>query len=152
MKVVLLKDVPSLGKSGDVKEVAEGYYRNYLAKNQLAAAATESTIRELAENKQIAARREARELRANQALATKISKTQLTMRVRVGEQHRLYGSITNQDIAEALSHQLKQQIDKHRIELDEPIRHLGTYEVTVRLAHGIEPKVSVVVEPETATA
>ena len=152
MKVVLLKDVQSLGESGDVKEVAEGYFRNYLAKNGLAAAATDSAMRDLAENKQIAARREARETRANESLAQRISKTQRTMRVKVGEQHRLFGSITSHDIAEALSHQLKQEIDKRHVELDEPIRHLGTYEVIVHLAHGISPKVSVVVEPDTMTA
>jgi large subunit ribosomal protein L9 len=152
MKVVLLKDVPSLGKSGDVKEVAEGYFRNYLANHGLAAAATDAAMRDLAESKQIAARRDARETRANEALAQRISKTQLTMHVKVGEQHRLYGSITGQDIADALSRKLKQEIDKHHVELDEPIRHLGTYEVAVHLARGITPKVSVVVEPETATA
>ncbi len=150
MKVVLLKDVPSLGKTGDVKEVAEGYFRNFLAKHDLASAATDSAMRDLAQNKQIAARRDARETRANQSLAQRIAKTQITMRVKVGEQHRLYGSITSHDIAEALSQQLKQEIDKRHIELEEPIRHLGTYEVTVHLAHGITPKVSVVVEQEAA--
>jgi large subunit ribosomal protein L9 len=152
MKVVLLKDVPSLGKSGDVKEVAEGFFRNFLAQRGLASAATDAAMRDLAESKAIESRREARVEKANESLAQRITKTQLTMHVKVGEQHRLYGSITGQDIAEALSRQLKQEIDKHRVELEEPIRHLGTYEVTVRLAHGIAPKVSVVVEPEAATA
>ena len=152
MKVVLLKDVPTLGKSGDVKEVAEGYFRNYLAKHGLAAAATDAAMRSLAEQKETAARKEQRQAKANETLAQRIAKVQITMHVKVGEQHRLYGSITSQDVAEALAQKLGRPVDKHLIELEEPIRHLGTYEVPIRLAHGLTPKVTVVVEPQSGGA
>lgn len=148
MKALLLQDVKGVGHAGDVKDVAEGYYRNYLAPQKLAAPATEATMKRVAQQREAQARRQARVSAENRSLAERIDQTQLTFRVKVGEQHRLYGSITAADIAEELQKQLGHPIDKRHVELEEPIRHLGTYKVTIHLAHGVEPKVTVVVERE----
>lgn len=148
MKVVLLQEVKNVGRAGEVKEVAEGYFRNYLAPRNLAAPATESALKSVAERREIQARREARISVENRALAERIRQTQLTFRVKVGEQHRLFGAVTAADIAERLAQQLGHDVDKRHVELEEPIRHLGTYEVPIRIGHNVEPKVTVVVERE----
>ncbi len=148
MKALLLQDVGGLGRAGEIKEVAEGHFRNYLAPRGLAAPATEATLKRVAQQKEVTARREARAASANRSLADRISQTQVTFRVKVGEQHRLYGAVTAADVAERLRQVLGHEIDKHHVELEEPIRHLGTYEVPVHLAKGVEPKVKVVVERE----
>ncbi len=152
MKVLLLKDVQSIGRTGEVKDVAEGYFRNYLAPRGLATAATDAALKRLSQQHEVEARRQARASTANQALAGRISQVQVTFRVKVGEQHRLYGAVTAADVAEKLQETLGQPIDKHHVELEEPIRHLGTYQVPVHLAKGVEPKVTVLVEREEEPA
>ncbi len=152
MKVLLLQEVKSVGLEGEVKEVAEGYFRNYLAPKNLAVPATEATLKRVAQQREAQARREARTVAEHRSLADRIAQTQLTFRVKVGEQHRLYGAITAADVAEELQKQIHHPIDKRHVELEEPIRHLGTYKVTVHLAHGIEPKVTAVVEREEEAA
>jgi large subunit ribosomal protein L9 len=148
MKVLLLKDVASLGKAGEIKEVADGHFRNYLAPKGLAAPATPATLKQVADARDAQVRREARESARNKTLAEKIAQTQLRFKVRVGEQHRLFGSVTATQIAERLQAELGQPIDKRHVELDEPIHHLGTFEVKVRLGHDVNPRVTVVVERE----
>ena len=150
VKVLLLKDVESVGKSGEVKVVADGYFRNYLAPKGLAAPATAATLKQVADAKEAQARREARALAKNRGLSDTISKTQLHFRVRVGEQHRLYGAVTAANIAEQLQAKIGQPVDKRHVDLEEPIHHLGTFEVRIHLAHDVDPKVTVVVEREEA--
>jgi large subunit ribosomal protein L9 len=148
VKVLLLKDVENLGKTGEVKEVADGYFRNFLSPKGIAAPATAATLKQVADAKAAQTRREAKEAAKNRSLAETISSTQLHFRVKVGEQHRLYGAITAADIAEQLKAQLGRPVDKRHVDLEEPIHHLGTYEVRVRLAHDVNPKVTIVVERE----
>jgi large subunit ribosomal protein L9 len=148
MKVLLLKDVPNLGTTGEVKEVADGYFRNYLAPKGMAAQATASTLKQVADANAAQARREAKQSAKNRGIAETISNTQLHFRVRVGEQHRLYGAVTAAQIAEQLQSKIGQPVDKRHVELDEPIHHLGTFEVRIHLAHDVDPKVTVVVERE----
>ena len=147
MKVLLLQDVEAIGRTGEVKDVSDGYFRNFLGPKGLATPATASALKMLATEKDNQARREARLLAENRKLADRIRETQIVMRVRVGDQHRLFGAVTAADIAAELGKKLGFQLDKRHVELEEPIRHLGTYEVPIRLAHGIEPKAKVVVEP-----
>ena len=151
MRVLLLKDVASVGKAGEVKDVADGYFRNFLAPKGLAAPATQTTLKQVAEARDAQARREAKQSAQHQVLAERIEKTQLTFHVRVGEQHRLYGAVTAANIAEKLQAQLGQPIDKRHVELEEPIHHLGTYEVRIHLGHEVKPKLTVVVEREEET-
>lgn len=148
MKVLLLQDVKGLGKAGDVKDVADGYGRNYLIPNKLAVAATPSELKKAASLKAAAKQREDRLAREVRVLAERIAETELILKAKVGEQHRLYGSITSADIAEALEKQIGQAIDKRKIALAEPIKQLGTFKVPVHLAPGVESQVTVRIEAE----
>lgn len=148
MKVILTQDVPDLGRAGDLKDVADGYARNFLIPRGLASLATASVVKQAASQKQSLARKQAKVQAGVKELAATLSNTQLVFKARVGEQHRLFGSITSADIAEELSQKIGQPIDKRHVELPDPIRHLGEYKVPIRLGPKIEPDVTVVVEPE----
>jgi large subunit ribosomal protein L9 len=152
LKVLLTENVPNLGQAGESKEVADGYARNFLIPRGLATIATEGALKRVAADKQIAQRRQAKVQAQTSNLATTLSSTQLVFKAKVGEQHRLYGSITAGDIADALSRKVGQAIDKRHVELEEPIRHLGTFKVPVRVASKVVPAVTVVVEPEAGGA
>jgi|SRR5579859_546922 len=146
MKVILLKDVAGLGHTGDVKDVSEGYARNYLLKQGLVAAATPTALGNLKQH--IAAERRKQEKidATHQALAEQLAGITITFRARAGKGGRLYGSITNQDIAEAIQAQNGLSIDRRSIQLDEPLRAVGAYQVPVRVSAGKEPKLTVVIE------
>ena len=147
MKVILTKDVPKLGKSGEMKQVADGYATNFLIPQQLAVPAAGGAYR--AWQHDIASREEKRQKERAEAeiAATRIASTTLTMGVKVGEGGKLYGSITSKDIADALARR-GIEIDRHKIELEEPLKSLGTYKVAVRVYAGMTPEVTVVVEPK----
>ncbi|MEA2640135.1 MAG: large subunit ribosomal protein [Chloroflexota bacterium] len=148
MKVVLQKDVPTLGKVGDIKEVADGYARNYLIPHKLAAPATRTAVANVVAHNASEARQHERKDAENRALAAKIDATPLTIQARTGEQGRLYGSITSADVAEALAKSLGQTIDKRDVELEEPIRTLGQHTAKVHVARGITATLKVTVEPD----
>lgn len=148
MKVILLQDVDGLGKVGDLKEVADGYARNYLLRRHLAAGATPTL---LANHKQhIAAqqRKQEKEFEANRELAERLAKVTLTFKARVGRQGRLYGSITSQDIATGLRDAEGLTVDRRLIELPNPIRAIGSYPISVKVASKLEPKITVNVVDE----
>jgi large subunit ribosomal protein L9 len=148
MKVVLTQDVKTLGKAGQVKEVADGYARNFLFARGLAVPATEGELRKLADHQAVMQRQQAKADKAARELGDRLAQTPVTFRVKVGDQHRLYGSITGGDIAEALSKRLKVEIDKRKVELEEPIKAIGTFKVPVRLAKDVVPEATVIVEQE----
>jgi large subunit ribosomal protein L9 len=147
VKVILTQDVEPLGKSGDLKEVAEGYARNYLLPRKLAVPAVGGAYR--AWQHDIASREEKRQREREEAeiTAQRISSTTLTMGVKVGEGGKLYGSITSKDIADALGRR-GIEVDRHKIDLDEPLKMLGTYKVAIRVYPGMTPEVTVAVEPK----
>ena len=147
MKVILTKDISTLGKSGEMKTVADGYATNYLIPHQLAVPAAGGAYR--AYQHDIASREDKRKREREEAeiAATRISSTTLTMGVKVGEGGKLYGSINNQDIAEALGRR-GITIDKHKIDLEQPIKSLGTYKVAIKVMTGMTPEVTIVVEPK----
>jgi large subunit ribosomal protein L9 len=147
VKVILTQDVEPLGKSGDLKEVAEGYARNYLLPRKLAVPAVGGAYR--AWQHDIASREEKRQREREEAeiAAQRISSTTLTMGVKVGEGGKLYGSITSKDIADALGRR-GIEVDRHKIDLDEPLKMLGTYKVAIRVYPGMTPEVTVAVEPK----
>jgi large subunit ribosomal protein L9 len=147
MKVILSKDVAGTGKAGEVKDVADGYARNYLIPRKLAIPATGGALRSVEQKKASEQKKVAAEEAAARALAERLTTAPVVLTAKVGDQGRLYGSITSGDIAEQLSAQLGQQIDKRRIELDEPIRHLGTFQVTIRLHRAVSAAVKVDVQP-----
>lgn len=148
MKVLLTKDVPNLGKAGETKEVANGYARNYLIPQGMATLATKGAVKQASAEKEVAQRREARHQGEQRELADKIKNVELVFKAKVGEQHRLYGSITAGDIAEELGHRVGQPIDKRHVELEDAIRHLGSFKVPIRIGSNLVPEVNVVVEPE----
>ena len=147
MKVILTKDISTLGKSGEMKTVADGYATNYLIPHQFAVPASGGAYR--AYQHDIASREDKRKREREEAeiAATRISSTTLTMGVKVGEGGKLYGSINNQDIAEALGRR-GITIDKHKIDLEQPIKSLGTYKVAIKVLSGMTPEVTIVVEPK----
>ena len=148
MKVILLQDVEHLGKAGEIKDVAGGFGRNYLIPKGYAVLATRGQIKQ-AEQRLAAEQRRVEAVRRDaQAIAARINGRAVTLTVKVGEQDRLYGSVTSSDIAEQIAAQLGVEVDRRKIELDEPIKRTGTYPVTVRLMSGVEPTVNVVVAGE----
>lgn len=143
MKVILLHEVAGLGKPGDVKDVAPGYARNYLLPRQLVTPATPGQLATLHERVAAAQRRAAAERQTSEGLATRIAAVVLTFAVRVGQGDRLYGSVTSQDITDALQEQEDLVVDRRLIQLREPLRRLGEFEVGVRISSGLEPKLKV---------
>jgi large subunit ribosomal protein L9 len=148
MEVLLLKDVTQLGKAGDVKRVADGYARNFLFPRELAVLATPGAIKQANEVREAEASRKAKALSDAQILAARLDGLSVSFSMRAGESDRLYGSITNANIADALEQQIGQEVDRRKIDLEEPLKELGTHAVTVRLAPGAEAKVTVVIERE----
>ncbi len=146
MKVVFLQDVPNVAKAGEIKEVAAGYGRNFLIPKKLALLATFEAISQAeARDKKI------EEVRLNAELielARQLEGKEVSLKARAGARDRIYGSITSADIASELNNATGLVIDKRKIELDEPIRQLGSYEVAIRLAKDIIPKVRVTVTEE----
>jgi len=147
-EVLLLRDVKRLGKAGEIKRVADGYARNYLIPRKLAVMVTESTIQQVRAKLQAEARRREKEITTAQSLAERLPQITLTFKVKAGEKGQLYGSITNADIATSLEKEIGQKFDKRRVLLEEPLRHLGSYKVPVKLATDIVPEVTVVLEAE----
>src|SRR5690349_16205051 len=148
MKVLLTKDVEKLGAAGDVKEVSGGYGRNYLIPQGMAVLATRGQVKQAEERLAAQRKRDQAARRDAEALAARISGQTLRFTARVGELDRLYGSITNADIAEKLAAQTGVTIDRRRIDLDESIKRIGIYPIKIRVASGLEPLVNVVVEGE----
>ncbi|QBD79369.1 50S ribosomal protein L9 [Ktedonosporobacter rubrisoli] len=149
MKVILLKDVDGLGKAGDLKEVANGYARNYLLPNQLAAGATPGLVANRTQRIAAEQRKQEKLAESNRQLAEQLGKVTLTFKAKVGSQGRLYGSITSQDIASALRESEKLTIDRRSIDLPDPIRALGSFSIPVKVATSLEPKITVNVVDET---
>ena len=147
MKVILTKDVAKLGKAGEMKVVADGFATNFLIKQDLAVPAAGGAYR--AWQHDIASREDKRKREREEAevAATRIGSTTLTMGVKVGDGGKLYGSITSKDIADALARR-GITVDKHKIELDEPLKSLGTYKVAIKVMSGMSPEVTIVVEPK----
>ncbi|HHW01397.1 MAG TPA: 50S ribosomal protein L9 [Thermoanaerobacterales bacterium] len=141
MKVILLKDVKDIGVKGEVVNVAEGYARNYLFPRKMAAEATEAGLRQLEQEKKAQEKKREKEKQIAIRQAEMLAKTHLTLKVKAGEQGKLFGSITSKDISEALKEQYNIDIDKRKIELSSPIKSVGDYEVTIKLAPEVETKI-----------
>ena len=148
MQVLLLRDVEGLGHNGDVKKVADGYARNFLLPRGLALPATPGSVKAAEQARDAKTRRQARALSEAQALAQMLDGQTVTFQARAGEGDRLYGSITNANIAEALQAKVGREIDKRKIVLEEPLKELGAHTITIHLAPEAEAKVIVVVERE----
>jgi large subunit ribosomal protein L9 len=151
MKVILLQDVEGQGKAGDLKDVADGYARNYLLPKGLAAPATPALLANRAQRIAAEQRKLEKQVEQNRQQAQRLSEITLTFRARVGREGRLYGSITSQDIASGLREAEGIVIDRRMIVLPEPIRSTGTFTVPIKVAPKLEPKITVNVIDENAS-
>jgi len=147
MKVILKDDVKSLGKMGAVVNVADGYARNYLLPKGLAATANERNIRVLEHEKRIIEAKARKVKKEAQSLKEKLSGMVLTIKVKAGEEEKLFGSVTSMDIASALKAE-GIDIDKRKILLEEPIKRLGDYKVSARLHPEETAELNIKVVPE----
>jgi len=150
MRVILLQDVDGLGKAGDLKDVANGYARNYLLPRQLAAGATPSLIANRQQRIAAEQRKLEKQSELNRQQAERLGQITLTFKARVGSQGRLYGSSTSQDIAAGLREAEGIVIDRRMIDMPEPIRTTGTFKVPVKIASKLQPEITVNVVDESA--
>ncbi len=151
MKVILLQDVDGLGKVGDLKDVANGYARNFLLPKKLAAGATPQLLTNYQQRIAAEQRKIEKQNDQNRQQAERLGQVTLTFKARVGGQGRLYGSITSQDIAAGLRESEGIQIDRRMIDLPDPIRALGTYHVPVKIAQKLAPEITVNVIDEASS-
>lgn len=147
MKVIFLQDVKGQGKKGEIKEVSEGYARNFLLPKGVVQIATEGAKKTLTQQVASAQKKKENEKKDFQDLAAKLSEMTVVIKAKAGEGGRLFGAITSKQIAEALE-ALKISIDKRKIELDDPIRVLGVTKVTVKLYPDVKGTLSVQVVEE----
>jgi large subunit ribosomal protein L9 len=147
MKVVFLEDVQNVAKAGDIKEVADGYGRNYLLPRKLAILSKPGAVAVV--KAQIEARAETQQMKK---LAAEIDGKEVTFKVKMGAKDRMHGSITAANISTELQSVTGQTVDKRKIELADPIKQIGTYDITIKLAKDIEPKIKVnVIKKEEET-
>jgi large subunit ribosomal protein L9 len=142
MEVILKEDMDNLGKSGEVVNVKEGYGRNYLLPRGLAVIATADDVARVAHEKRVIAARTAKMAKEIQSEADRLGQITVSIARAVGEEDKLFGSVTSRDIAEALSEQ-KVTVDAKKIHLDEPIKALGLTEVPIKLGQGVTAKIKV---------
>lgn len=145
MKVMLTKDVENVGRAGDVKEVADGYGRNFLLPRKLAVPARAGVEAEAKKIRDASARREAKDRDEAQALAAEIGNKTVVVRLRTGAEDKAFGAVTNADIASALKAQHQVEVDRHKIDLKEPIKQLGEHQVALRLHRDVEAQINLIV-------
>lgn len=144
MEVILLQDVEGLGSAGDIVVVKPGYARNYLTPRGLALRASKRNRAVAEEKKRVSEARKERLNKVNQELADALEKVEITIEMQVGEEEKLFGSVTTQDIHKALTEK-GIELDRHTIVLDEPIKALGVYDVPVKVSDELRPKVKLYV-------
>jgi len=147
MKVILVKDVENLGKKYDVKEVKNGYGRNFLLPQKLAKAATKKALKWLEDQKEVINKEAEEELKMAQELASNLDGVEVAISVKIGEEGQLFESINNQKIAEKLK-EMGFELKKSQIKLAEPIKELGEFPIKVGLEHNLEVEISLIITGE----
>ncbi len=147
MKVILQKDIPNLGDAGDIKEVADGYARNYLLPKNLVLLANESSKRAMDHQKKMIKIKKDKRRKDSEKIAESIGAVEIAIKAQVGEEGKLFGSVTSMDIARELQSK-GFAIDKRKIVLENPIKQTGEFEIAVKLDEGLTAKVKVVVAGE----
>jgi len=147
MEIILKKDYEKLGKAMEIVTVKDGYARNFLIPNDIAVVATEGNKKQVAETKRMNEKREAKLASEAAELAKKIEQTPCTIAVKVGEEEKIFGSVTAQDIAEFLKKE-GFSVEKRQVKLEDPIKQLGVYTVDVNLHKGVDAKLKVWVVKE----
>ncbi len=141
MKVILLKDIPKVGQKYEIKEVKNGYARNFLLPKKLAKPATKEAVEWVKMQKEIQVEKKEEELKAFQEIATKIDGQEIEIAVKVGDKDQLFEKITAEKIAKKIGHNIKAE----QIELNEPIEELGEFPVKVKLDHDLEAEINLIV-------
>ena len=147
MRVILKSEVRGLGRPGDVKDVADGYARNYLLPQGLAIEATGGELKHLAQEREAEKARRERGQTEAEALAKRLNDVTLVFKLKAGEQGKTFGSVTAKEVADALGRELRAEIDKTKVVLHEPLRSLGLHTVEVRLHAEVRANVTVAIEP-----
>jgi large subunit ribosomal protein L9 len=142
MKVILRQNTEGLGQIGELVDVKDGYARNFLIPRKLAYVALKGNIKALEEEKKTLSKKREQELAAAEKLAAELEKVSVTIPVQVGEEDRIFGSVTTQMISDALKEK-GNEIDKRKIEIDEPIKALGIYSVSIKLHPSVNAKIKV---------
>jgi len=150
VKVVFIEDVPDVAEVGDVKNVADGYGRNFLLPQKLAVLANSQASHLVESRLKAKAKREAQTRAEMEELAKQMRGKEITVKARVGAKEKLYGSITSADIVEELAKIAGREIDKRKVELPEPLRHVGVHEVDVKLFKDVTVSIKINVVPEEA--
>ena len=150
MKVIFLEDVPKVAKLGEIKEVADGYGRNFLIPKKLAVPATTGIFNQLEAQRRVQAKKQAQIEAELVELAHQLDGKEVILKAKAGAKDRLYGRITSADIAAELERTTGVVVDKRKIELAEPIRQLGSYEVSIKLGKDVMPKITVTVTEKGA--
>ncbi len=145
MKIMLTKDVENIGRAGEIKDVADGFGRNYLIPRKLAVLAGRGAEGEARRIKDAAARRESKEQEAARELAEEIDNKTVVVRLKVGAEDKVFGAITSEDIAKAIKQQHQVEVDRRRIELKEPLKQLGEHKVPLRLHRDVEARVNLII-------
>ena len=148
MRVVFLNDVDGIARAGEIKNVADGYARNFLLPRKLAAAATTSTVQQAESRAKAIAKEQDKLDEAANAVATQLSSAAVVIKARVGEGGRLFGSVTSSDIAEAINARSGGNVEHRQVVLDAPIKEVGTYEVPVTLTRNVRATVNIEVAAE----
>ena len=146
MEVILLQDVKSLGKKGEIVKVSDGYARNFILPKKLGLEANAKTLNDLKLRKAAQAKLEKEQLEAAQALGAKIEGSAVTVRIKTGENGKVFGSVSVKEIAEAMKEQLGLEIDKKKISIANPIRNEGTFSAAVKLHPQVTSELTVKVE------
>jgi large subunit ribosomal protein L9 len=146
-QAILLQDVEKLGRKGDVVNVAPGYLRNYLAPRKLAMQANDGLVAQVQRQEDMRRRHEAQSDEQAREVAHTLNRTVLTVKARAGTEDRLYGSVTSTDIADAIWKARRLRVDRRKVELDEPIKALGSYKVAITVFNEVRATVKVMVVP-----
>jgi large subunit ribosomal protein L9 len=147
VKVILRADLKGVGKAGTITDVSDGYARNYLLPRGLAQEATEGNLTQAEARKAAAKRRDDKLLAEAQELAARLTATPAVVKAKAGERGKIFGAVTNAQIADALQAAAGVEIDRHKIEVAEPIKTIGDHACLVRLAQGVTAKITVRVVP-----
>jgi large subunit ribosomal protein L9 len=143
MKVLFKQDVVDVAKAGQVKEVADGYARNFLIPRGLAVAATAAALKQVAQVRAVAARQASEEEKSAQALKERLEAQPIVVEAKAGQQGRLYGSVTTADVAGAVQRQIGATLERRDLELAEQVRHVGSFQVTARLHRAVTATLTV---------
>lgn len=147
MKVILQKDIPNLGEAGDIKDVSDGYARNFLLPKKLVLVANDSSQKAAVHQRKLIKIKKDKRKKQSETLMGTLAGLDIQIGAQVGEEEKLFGSVTSMDIARKLKG-LGHEIDRRKIHLDEPIKKLGEYEVPVKLDEGVTAKLKVTVFKE----